>query len=83
MLHPRNLAAIPRNAEIFEGRINHVRWFSSLPREKQTAILAIAEVENMELVHRIKETLLFEVEAQRCGKELKSDSSQAQKGDVG
>jgi len=74
---------ISGGADIFDGEINHVRWFFSLPREKQTAILAIAELENPVVVNRIKEVLLFEVEDQRRKKRAVPKPNIKQKGEAG
>lgn len=62
---PGELEGIKGGAEEIDVDIDHVKWFRKLSRKKQTAILAIAEIEDEEYIDEVKGSTLFKLRQQR------------------
>jgi transcriptional regulator with XRE-family HTH domain len=80
------LSGVNGSAEIFEGEINHVRWFMELPRDTQTLILAAAELEDMDVIKQGRDFFLFAVQMQRTKKQMLEAGSELalrKKGEAG
>jgi transcriptional regulator with XRE-family HTH domain len=82
--HANGLTEIQGNAEIFHGEINHVEWFNRLSLAQQTAILAIAEIDDPEYIEEVKGSTLFKVRQQRDAEKLmEEERSLRKKGEAG
>jgi transcriptional regulator with XRE-family HTH domain len=80
-----SLAGINGGVDEVDVDIDHVKWFRSLSRKKQTAILAIAEIEDEEYIDEVKGSTLFKLRQQRDIQKAGAENERAirKKGEAG